>query len=190
MLKKFLKIFIMLLISKLVFAAAKNTNLGKFSLQNFLNSEQTLDFLTKSGYSTLRAFVIQKHPHGAFNNFNIDEANEFYAVQTPADSIRFDRSYKMLSKGSLFLSGGDYQLHMIRIYPVRDALKKVISTCRLQNAELTAITIVSPSTVNYSIYYDFNFKAKDNWCRLYKFNTFNKKIVCRDTVVPCFYRDL
>jgi hypothetical protein len=182
--RKFLIIFngILLGLSNNLLQAEEN-----FSLQGFLNNLNTLAYMEKNGMQDLRLFNAQKRTKQAFNNFNLNEADEFHAISYPENKgIKFNRSLTTLTQTNHRWLNFPYPFYATT-YPINNALQQVIKTCGVTKQEqLTRFGINRPATNLATIVYIFTFKYNEQ-CVDSIFDTYNKEVTCGASSSNCFF---
>ncbi len=167
-----------------------NAHAEAFDLQNFLNTNEMIDFA--HDYQNIRLFVAEKASGTPFTDFNINEADVFFlgtysdSTQTNNASVYFDRHYQVLKLSSQKYLNFNMEAYDFGIYPLADALNKTIQTCHLENEVLTSVAFNHPATAHDILVYLFTTQNRSGSCVQSLFDTFHKTVSCSVSPSSCY----
>lgn len=154
-----------------------------FDLQQFINSNDMLDFASQ--YPETRLFVAQKADHTPFNDFNVNEADEFM-LGTYTHSVYFDRQFNITQRLPLRFLNFNMTGYDFGVYPISDAATKVTSECHLEQEALTSFSFNHPAVQYDVMIYLFTTQDANGQCTQSLFDTFHKTVSCKASTARCY----
>lgn len=181
------KLALFIFLSAIVNLQNSFSNTLLFDFQKFINSENMINFYRSNSQET-KLFVAQKSILSPFNNYNINEADLFMLVGPHLKkNVVFNRKYKIIGTPK-FIAPLNYsfEYYNLGIYPVSEAISQTVKKCNLEREQLTTFAINLPASLYSSIMYIFTTVNVNGTCSQSLFDTFTKKISCKQMSSECY----
>ena len=154
-----------------------------FDFQQFINANEMMDFARQ--YPDVRLFAAQKADHTPFNDFNLNEADQFF-LGTYTHSVYFDRTYQVTQRSPQQFLNFNIEPYDLGVYPIDQALKKTVERCRLSDQPLTSFSLNHPAVQYDVMIYIFTTQDTNGQCTQALFDTFHKTISCHASSAACY----
>lgn len=154
-----------------------------FDVQQFINSNEMIDFASQ--YPETRLFVAQKSDHSPFNDFNVNEADQFM-LGTYTHSVYFDRQFHVTQRRLVRFLNFNMAPYDFGVYPISTAADTVIRECHLEQEALTSFSFNHPAVQYDVMIYIFTTQDANGQCSQSLFDTFHKTVSCKASNARCY----